>query len=171
MSAHFLPCSVIPFHPVAMWFKTTKNRDVSTGPLTRPFARLLAPLTHSLARSAAFILSPTRSFIHFRAVVNDSMSSNHAVLIYNVQSCPFKMRSLISVRGCVRPFVRYTRPSCNTSRISEKWAEFEQKNTKNMKSLSFKRGFRIKYVSRSPERIRCLTSVKLVDVLSCREVA
>ena len=30
------------------WFRTAKNRVVSTGPLTRPFARWLTPLTHLL---------------------------------------------------------------------------------------------------------------------------
>ena len=30
---------------VALWSGTNKNRDVSTGPLARPFARSLAPLT------------------------------------------------------------------------------------------------------------------------------
>ena len=35
---------------VALWFKTAKNRDFSTGPLTRLFTRSLAPLTHSRAR-------------------------------------------------------------------------------------------------------------------------
>ena len=29
----------------ALWSETNKNRDVSTGPLARPFARSLAPLT------------------------------------------------------------------------------------------------------------------------------
>ena len=29
----------------ALWSGTNKNRDVSTGPLARPFARSLAPLT------------------------------------------------------------------------------------------------------------------------------
>ena len=33
----------------ALWSGTNKNRDVSTGPLARPFARSLAPLTRSLA--------------------------------------------------------------------------------------------------------------------------
>ena len=32
-----------------LWSGTNKNRDVSTGPLARPFARSLAPLTRSLA--------------------------------------------------------------------------------------------------------------------------
>ena len=31
--------------PPALWSGTNKNRDVSTGPLARPFARSLAPLT------------------------------------------------------------------------------------------------------------------------------
>ena len=34
-----------------LWARSTKNPDVSTGPLARPFARSLAPLTRSLARS------------------------------------------------------------------------------------------------------------------------
>ena len=36
---------------IALWSGTNKNRDVSTGPLARPFARSLAPLTRSLACS------------------------------------------------------------------------------------------------------------------------
>ena len=39
-------------HPTnALWSGTNKNRVVSTGPLAHPFARSLAPLTRSLARS------------------------------------------------------------------------------------------------------------------------
>ena len=34
---------------MALWSRTTKNPDVSTEPLARPFARLLALLTQSLA--------------------------------------------------------------------------------------------------------------------------
>merc|ERR1711954_411968 len=30
----------------ALWFRSAKNQDVSTGPLACPFARSLAPLTH-----------------------------------------------------------------------------------------------------------------------------
>ena len=33
----------------ALWSETNNNRNVSTGPLARPFARSLAPLTRSLA--------------------------------------------------------------------------------------------------------------------------
>ena len=48
---------------------TTENPDVSTGPLARPFARSLAPLTHSLApycslRSRAPLRSFVRSLAH-----------------------------------------------------------------------------------------------------------
>ena len=35
-------------HPCTnLWSRITKNRDVSTGPRARPFARLLTPLIHS----------------------------------------------------------------------------------------------------------------------------
>ena len=34
---------------IALWSRITKNPDVSTGPLARPFACSLAPLTHLLA--------------------------------------------------------------------------------------------------------------------------
>ena len=36
----------------ALWSGTNKNRDVSTGPLARPFAHSFAPLTRSLAHFA-----------------------------------------------------------------------------------------------------------------------
>ena len=35
-------------HHGTLWTRSTKNPDVSTGPLARPFAWLLAPLTRSL---------------------------------------------------------------------------------------------------------------------------
>ena len=46
---------------VAQWFRTAKNQDVSTGPLTRPFACSLATLTHSLALPCS--LCSLRSFV------------------------------------------------------------------------------------------------------------
>ena len=54
----------------ALWSETNMNRDVSTGPLARPFARLLAPLTRSLApdcslRSRPPLRSLVRSLAHF----------------------------------------------------------------------------------------------------------
>ena len=72
----------------ALWFRWLKNQDVSTGPLARsfalPFARLLAPLTHSLAldcslRSRPPLHSLVRSLAHFahslaRGTVNDWMA-------------------------------------------------------------------------------------------------
>ena len=50
--------------------RTTKNQDVSTGPLARPFAHSLAPLTRSLApdcslRSRPPLHSLVRSLAHF----------------------------------------------------------------------------------------------------------
>ena len=36
----------------ALWARTVKNTDCSTGPLARPFARSLAPLIRSLAHFA-----------------------------------------------------------------------------------------------------------------------
>ena len=55
---------------VALWSGTSKNRDVSTGPLARPFACSLAPLTRSLApdcslRSRSPLRSLVRSLAHF----------------------------------------------------------------------------------------------------------
>ena len=35
----------------ALWSRVSKNPDISTGPSARPFTRLLAPLTHLLARA------------------------------------------------------------------------------------------------------------------------
>ena len=54
----------------ALWFKTAKNRDISTGPLARPFVYSLAPLSHLLAphRSIPLRLLPRpyiRSLTHF----------------------------------------------------------------------------------------------------------
>ena len=44
--------------PPPLWSITAKNRDVSTGPLARPFARSLAPLTHSLASDCSLRSRP-----------------------------------------------------------------------------------------------------------------
>ena len=54
----------------ALWSITAKNTDCSTGPLARPFARSLAPLTRSLApdcslRSRPPLRSLIRSLAHF----------------------------------------------------------------------------------------------------------
>ena len=38
-----------PPSPKPLWSRILKNPEVSTGPLARPFARSLAPLTHLLA--------------------------------------------------------------------------------------------------------------------------
>ena len=55
---------------IPLWPGTNNNRDVSTGPLARPFARSLAPLTCSLTpdcllRSRHPLRSLVRSLAHF----------------------------------------------------------------------------------------------------------
>ena len=48
---------------IALWSETNKNQNVSTGPLARPFARSLAPLTGSLALDCSLrSRPPLRSF-------------------------------------------------------------------------------------------------------------
>ena len=59
-----------PQQVVPLWARTTKNTDWSTGPLARPFAPTLAPLTCSLAlhyllRSRAPLRSLVCSLAHF----------------------------------------------------------------------------------------------------------
>ena len=54
----------------ALWSGTNKDRDVSTGPLARPFAHSLAPLTRSLAQDSSLCSRPplrslVRSLAHF----------------------------------------------------------------------------------------------------------
>ena len=50
----------------SLWTITAKNIDWSIGPLARPFARSLAPLTHSLAPKCSLRSHPPlRSLAHF----------------------------------------------------------------------------------------------------------
>ena len=76
----------------ALWFRAAKSRDVSTGPLARPFAHSLVLLTHFLAQycsfrshSAALIrsLAPLLTHSRARGKVNDSMSQNDLVLTHS----------------------------------------------------------------------------------------
>ena len=50
----------------AQWSRTAMNRDVSTGPLARLFARSLAPLTRSLAPDCSVLasLAPSAALTH-----------------------------------------------------------------------------------------------------------
>ena len=76
--------ALIILSTVALWFGTNKNRDVSTGSLACPFARLLALLTRLLAldcllRSRPPLRSLVRSLAYFahslaRGTVNDWMA-------------------------------------------------------------------------------------------------
>ena len=83
----------------ALWSKTAKNTDCSTGPLARPFARSLAPLTRSLApdcslRSRPPLRSLARLLAHFAhscadGKVNDWMaiySVFFSILVHNASS-------------------------------------------------------------------------------------
>ena len=50
---------------IALWFRTTKSRDINTGPLICPFAHPLAPLTYSLAPHCLLCLgAPLQWFVH-----------------------------------------------------------------------------------------------------------
>ena len=52
------------FDNAALWSGTNKNRDVSTGPLARPFAHSLALLTHLLTPHLSLrSRAPLRSFV------------------------------------------------------------------------------------------------------------
>ena len=42
----------------ALWFRLTKNQDISAGPLARPFALSLTPLTRLLATDCSLRLRP-----------------------------------------------------------------------------------------------------------------
>ena len=62
----------------SLWAKSTKTPHFSTGPLARPFARSLAPLTRSLAPHCS-LRSLIRSLAHFAhslacGTVNDWMA-------------------------------------------------------------------------------------------------
>ena len=60
---------------------TNKNRDVSTGPLARPFACLLAPLTRSLAPDCSLCSRPSlRSLV--RSLAHFSHSLAHGKVIF-----------------------------------------------------------------------------------------
>ena len=82
LAAILVPLSAIN----ALWYRTNKSRDASTGPLACPFARSLAPLTRSLApdcslRSRPPLRSLVCSLAHFAlfrasGTVNDWVAIN-----------------------------------------------------------------------------------------------
>ena len=83
-----------------LWSGTNKNRDVSTGPLARPFACSLAPLTHSLAPDYSLrsrsLCSLSRSWES-----EFLMFQNHLVLSHSafVVPCPIEVLSGKKERG------------------------------------------------------------------------
>ena len=98
----------------AHWARSTKNPDVSTGPLPCPFARSLAPLTRSLAphyslRSRAPLRSLVCSLAHFalslaRGTVDDWMD------IYSVFFSILAHSGLRGRKGSVWPRAPKKRP-------------------------------------------------------------
>ena len=86
-------CFFLASEERAQWFRSAKNQNVSTGPLACPFARSLAPLTHSLAPPCLLRSRiPLRSFVcslaHFihsqaRGKVYNLMSQYHLVLTHS----------------------------------------------------------------------------------------
>ena len=79
----------------ALWARITKSTDGCTGPLARPFARSLAPLTrllalHYLLCSRAPLHSLARSLTHFaqfayslaHGTVNDGMAIYSVFFFY-----------------------------------------------------------------------------------------
>ena len=69
-------CTWIP-HAISLWSKTAKNTDWSTRPLTRPFARSLAPLVH-LLRTARFARA-----LHCAHLLARSLTSLTRLLVGN----------------------------------------------------------------------------------------
>ena len=68
----------------ALWSGTNENKDVSTGPLARPFACSHAPLTHLLALNCSLCLHALlRSFVGSGEMVSDWMSQNDLVLSHS----------------------------------------------------------------------------------------
>ena len=57
-------CAPPPPPPPTRWGRTVENWDVSTGPLARPFARSLAPLTHSLRSALLALLARSAAITH-----------------------------------------------------------------------------------------------------------
>ena len=62
--ARFLATFRASMAAAELWSGTNKDRDVSTGPLARPFDRSLAPLTCSLARSLRSLPCSLAHFPH-----------------------------------------------------------------------------------------------------------
>ena len=64
----------------ALWARITKNPDCSTGPLARPFAHLLAPLTHLLALPCSLCShAPLHSLIHLLAHFAHSLAHGKVI--------------------------------------------------------------------------------------------
>ena len=81
------------YDSAALWSGTNKNRDVSIGPLARPFARLLALLTLFTCFGLLASLAPSTALTHFaHSLTRGTM--------YSVQftSCFFPLSSIVFCR-------------------------------------------------------------------------
>ena len=85
----------------ALWSGTNKNRDVSTGPLARPFARSLTPLTRSRAPDCLLrSRPPLRSLIPSLAHFAHSLARgkvNYQIAILSVFFSIFDHSALLSL--------------------------------------------------------------------------
>ena len=70
-------CSTCTF---PQWGRTANNWDISTGPLARPFARSLAPLSHSLPSSweSELLMSQNDLILPHSASSQTRKSGNHS---------------------------------------------------------------------------------------------
>ena len=130
-----------------LWSGTNKNQDVSTGPLARPFACLLVPLTRSLAPDCSLrSRPPLRSFIcslaHFahsfaRGTVNDWV----AILSLFF----FLFSTIVDEQSYWATFRSSTRL------VSERFSAFQRRRgTGNSRKCGRSRGFRLKRSRRGP---------------------
>ena len=108
--------SRVPIMAWSLWSGTNKNRDVSTGPLARPFARSLAPLTHSLApdyslRSRPPLRSLIRSLRSLCSLPRSwesefLMSQNDLVLSHGAATSRKERSSIDDAYTSCRPYLR-----------------------------------------------------------------
>ena len=95
----------------ALWARSTKNPDWSTGPLTRPFAHSLAPLVHCSLCSAAPLRLLVHSLAHFahclaRGKVNDWMAIFFCVSFVLAHSAFLLWPALDLPLTCLVSFIR-----------------------------------------------------------------
>ena len=98
------------------WFRTTKNRDGSVGPLVHPFACSLAPLTDLLAPLCSH--APLRSFVR-------SLAHSHTSQLIEMMD--------ISKSGCSEPWWGGKKTGRRRARGADRrlWQRLEQGDKKD----------------------------------------